>query len=108
MEKIYISEDIDSEIYLDGNLELLDFLVDKGNTIVLTDQNIFKNYTKELEGYQTIILEPGEQNKTLDTYQKIIRTLLKKNANRQTTLVGIGGGVISDLCGFVASTFMRG
>ena len=109
MEKInIIGNKKKSEVYLDGTFDLLDKLVNKENTIVLTDENILKLYSKDLDGFRKIVLQPGEQNKTLETYQKIINSLIEHQANRRTTLLAVGGGVICDLCGFVASTYMRG
>ena len=53
-------------------------------------------------------IKDGEQYKTLDTYQEIMTLLLQSGASRDVTLIALGGGVVGDICGFVASTFMRG
>ncbi len=57
---------------------------------------------------ETIIIPDGEQYKSLAQYEHIMTRLLELNAARDTTLVALGGGVIGDLCGFVASTYQRG
>lgn len=54
------------------------------------------------------MVEAGESHKTLDTAEKIYDKLLECNADRNTLLIGVGGGVITDLAGFIGSTFMRG
>lgn len=56
----------------------------------------------------TISIPDGEQYKSLAQYEHIMTRLLELNASRDTTLIALGGGVIGDLCGFVASTFQRG
>ena len=55
-----------------------------------------------------IILPDGEAFKNLETLNLIYDALLKNKANRQVTLMALGGGVIGDITGFAASTFMRG
>ena len=56
----------------------------------------------------TIILPDGEKNKNTDSLNTIYSELLKNKADRNTTLIALGGGVIGDLTGFAAATFMRG
>lgn len=55
-----------------------------------------------------ITLPDGEQYKTLEQYQVVMTRLLELNAARDITLIALGGGVIGDLCGFVAATYQRG
>ena len=55
-----------------------------------------------------IILPDGEVFKNFETLNLIYDTLLKNKANRQITLIALGGGVIGDITGFAAATFMRG
>jgi 3-dehydroquinate synthase len=55
-----------------------------------------------------IIIPSGESNKTLATTQEIWNTFVEENANRRSLLVNLGGGTITDIGGFAASTFMRG
>lgn len=56
----------------------------------------------------TIVVPDGEQYKNLQQFEAIMTQLLQQNAARDTTLIALGGGVIGDLCGFVAATFQRG
>ena len=56
----------------------------------------------------TYILEAQESNKTLQAIQKIWDFLLEKQATRNSVLVNIGGGIVCDIGGFCASTYMRG
>jgi len=55
-----------------------------------------------------IIISDGEQHKTLNEMELVISALLEKQHTRDTTLIALGGGVIGDLTGFVASVYQRG
>jgi len=54
------------------------------------------------------ILKPGEQFKIQLTADAIIEQLIEFQADRSTILIGVGGGVVTDLTGYVASIYMRG
>jgi len=58
--------------------------------------------------YDCIILDDGEQYKTLDSMTRIIDMLLEKRHDRRTTVIALGGGVIGDIGGFAASVYQRG
>ena len=55
-----------------------------------------------------IVLKPGEEHKIQATVDSMIEQLIRMEADRKTTLVGVGGGVITDITGYVASVYMRG
>ncbi|MGQ8365981.1 3-dehydroquinate synthase [Glaciecola sp. 1036] len=55
-----------------------------------------------------IIIEDGEQFKTLASFEYVLTKLLEMPAARDTTMLALGGGVIGDLCGFVAACYVRG
>ena len=55
-----------------------------------------------------LILPDGEQFKTMETLTLIFDALLKNKADRKTTLIALGGGVIGDITGFAAASYMRG
>ena len=57
---------------------------------------------------EVIEVADGERYKSLDSFEMIMTRLLEMNAARDTTLIALGGGVIGDLCGFVAATYQRG
>lgn len=75
---------------------------------IVTDSNIALHYLVKFPQYPVYIIEPGEASKTVAVYGKISRWLLDEGADRSSFLLGVGGGVVCDLTGFVASTFMRG
>lgn len=76
--------------------------------IVITDRSISTRYRRLINQYEHIIIGKGEKIKTLATVEQLHRELIERGANRQTFLLGIGGGIVTDITGFVASTFMRG
>lgn len=84
--------------------------------LVVTHPNIQKLYgakllaSLETAGYSvtTATIPSGEHSKSFDSYQQLIETLAKNHFTREDIVVAFGGGVISDLAGFVAATYMRG
>jgi 3-dehydroquinate synthase len=76
--------------------------------IVITDNNVDNLYRKQFPSEDIISIGTGESIKTLDTVRDIYHRLVEMNADRSTFIIGIGGGVVCDICGFAASTYMRG
>lgn len=97
-----------TKFYFDAQFSALEGLVDKDNTIIITDENIFKAHQKKFNGWSAIVLNPGEEFKVQTTVDEIIEQLIEFEADRKTFLVGIGGGVVTDLTGYVAAIYMRG
>ena len=97
-----------TDYYLDSGISQLKKLTDSDATILITDENVYNAHTKRFKGWNTIILNPGEEYKVQATVDSIIEKMIEMEADRKTTLVGVGGGVITDITGFVASVFMRG
>ena len=94
--------------YLDADFSYLEKLVDKDNTILILDDNIAWHHGDKLEAWKKIEIAPGEMHKNQQTVDHIIHELIKLGADRKTFLVGVGGGVITDITGYVASVYMRG
>ncbi|MFY8025962.1 MAG: 3-dehydroquinate synthase [Sediminibacterium sp.] len=94
--------------YFDAAFNLLEKIVSKEKAIIITDENLFQAYKRKLKGFNTIVLKPGEQFKVQQTVDVIIDQLILLGADRQTTLIGFGGGVITDITGYVAGIYMRG
>ena len=94
--------------YFDAQLEQLQKLVPAEQTIILTDDNIFARHKKKFKGWKTIVIKAGEAHKNQSTVDHIIEQLIETGADRKTTLIGIGGGVITDITGYVAGIFLRG
>lgn len=94
--------------YFDASFEYLEQLVSKDNTIILTDENIFAKNKKRFKGWKTIVIEAGEQYKNQTTVDDVISQMIGLGADRRTILVGVGGGVITDIAGYIAGIYMRG
>lgn len=93
-----------------GILPFVSQLADiSGPIAVITDSNVGKRYSESLGHVDAVIIvQPGQQNKTLATAQFICEELVEKGFDRSTTIIALGGSVISGLAGFVAATYMRG
>jgi 3-dehydroquinate synthase len=75
----------------------------------ITEQYCLYRILEELPESSIIInIEPGESRKNIDTCQFIWQSLLNNGADRQALVLNLGGGVIGDMGGFCASTYMRG
>ena len=94
--------------YHTGSCRDINKVISRENTVIITDENVFDYHQKKFAGYETIVLKPGEEFKIQTTADAIIRQLIDMQAGRDITLVGLGGGVITDLTGYVASVYLRG
>lgn len=83
-------------------------IVDQRTTVIITDENVYAAHTKRFKGWNSIVLKPGEEYKVQATVDTIIDQLIEMGADRKSTLVGVGGGVVTDITGYVASVYMRG
>jgi 3-dehydroquinate synthase len=79
-----------------------------GKTLLVTDTPVRKAYGPLFPPAEIIEIGTGEGNKTLETVAGIYEALIRCEADRSTFLVGIGGGIVCDLTGFAASTYLRG
>ncbi|MEM7330491.1 MAG: 3-dehydroquinate synthase [Chloroflexota bacterium] len=81
----------------------------KGPFVVITDETVAPLHAQKVAGATAVIQVPtGERYKTLDTIRFIYDELFKLGLDRKGTLVALGGGVVGDMVGFAAATFMRG
>lgn len=87
-----------------------------GKAVILTDENVAALFLELVEGSlgeagfttAAIVLEPGEGVKSLATASSLYSRLFDLKVRRRDAIIAMGGGVIGDLAGFVASTYMRG
>lgn len=96
------------DFVLDGKFASIGKMVDKANAIYITDENVYALHQKQFKGKPTIVIPAGEAHKQQATVDFIIEALLNFGANRQSFLIGVGGGVVTDMVGYVAGIFMRG
>jgi 3-dehydroquinate synthase len=106
--KIYPFSSKKVAYYFDAGFPYLEDLVDKDHTVIITDENIFKYQQKKFRGWKTIVIKAGEKFKVQATVDAIIEQLIRFETDRKSFLVGVGGGVITDITGYVASIYMRG
>ena len=80
--------------------------------LIVTDSNIPSEYysliKEKINVVDTLILSPGEDSKSFNSYLKIQEKLLEHNFSRKDIVIALGGGVIGDLVGFASSTYKRG
>jgi 3-dehydroquinate synthase len=109
MENITINTNSDSSRILIGErLKNLQQYVPAVRPIIITDVNVGKLYHLDTMAAEVIIIGTGEEIKTLATVQDIYTQLISCGADRSAFIVGIGGGIVCDIAGFVASTYLRG
>lgn len=94
--------------YFDADFAYLEQIVSKNNTILITDKNVFAAQSSKFTGWKTIVIEPGEQFKQQAAVDYIFEQLIALEADRKTFIVGVGGGVVTDIAGYAASVYMRG
>ena len=96
--------------------EQMEFHIHDKKICIITDSNVEKLYLNELINILTpncvkvisFSFEAGEESKNLDTVQRAYEFLIQNKINRQDFLIALGGGVVGDLTGFCAATYLRG
>ncbi len=94
--------------------KLKNIISEASKVFILTDENVAPFWLPEVAHWLhcdsaiDIVIKAGEQHKNLQTVQRIWKTLMKHHADRNALLINLGGGVITDLGGFAASTYKRG
>ncbi|MBT8091568.1 MAG: 3-dehydroquinate synthase [Gammaproteobacteria bacterium] len=98
---------------LDGHFDLTDH-VQGADCLVVSNDTVAPLYLERLlpslEGRQVahFSIADGEAYKTMATVQRVIDELVRTGANRDTTVIALGGGVVGDISGFAAACYMRG
>jgi len=77
-------------------------------TIIITDEHVKAHWGHLFGDRPCIVLPAGEESKSLETVGQVVEELVDLGADRGSFLLGVGGGVVCDLTGFIASVFMRG
>ena len=97
-----------SNILIGEKLQNLSLYLPKNKIVIISDFIVSKYYKKYFSKYQVIEIGIGEKIKTLETVAAIYEKLMAYEVDRSTFICGIGGGIVCDIAGFVASTYMRG
>ena len=105
-------------VFQDSGMEQLNRSIQEGkyaSLFILVDQNTKRDclphFLKKLQVSQVpevLVMEPGEEHKNLSTCQNLWEALSEKQGDRKSALINLGGGVVTDLGGFVAACFKRG
>lgn len=98
----------ETSYYFDADFTYLEQIVSKDHAIVITDENVFASHPEKFNGWKTIVIKAGEEYKQQATVDKIFQQLIAFEADRKTFIVGVGGGVVTDITGYAASVYMRG
>ena len=88
-------------------LSVSELLPSKG-VFIITDDNISSLYGNDFPPFPVISIPAGENSKRLSVIEKLASELLEMGAGRDSFILAIGGGVVCDLSGFLASVYMRG
>lgn len=98
------------EVYVGQVSSLTNFSMQ--SPIIVTDENVAKHHLEKirmmLPDANSIILPAGEGHKNLETISRLWKSFLENGLDRKSTVIAFGGGVIGDMTGFAASTYMRG
>ncbi len=78
-----------------------------GKALLVTQENIFKLCAEKFP-YEVAFIPDGETSKSLREAEKIYTRAIEAGLDRKSVVIALGGGVVGDLAGFVAATFMRG
>ncbi len=97
-----------SRLLVGERLENVSQYVPGGRTIIITDTIVGKLYADQFPDAPVIAMGVGESAKTLDTAAALYGDLIAREADRSAFVLGVGGGIVCDVTGFVASTYLRG
>ncbi|WP_219836540.1 3-dehydroquinate synthase [Paenibacillus sp. R14(2021)] len=110
---IYIGEGLLDEA---GRLFEKHGISKKSPLLVITDANVAERHLNHLESVLTasgfmhasVVIPAGESSKSLEQLEKLVGAALERGLDRKSAVVALGGGVVGDLAGFVAASYMRG
>lgn len=97
-----------SEIFIGSVADILSGVLPEGRVVVVSDAAIDRLYHSLLAPYECVLIGTGESSKTLQTVENVYRRFIELGVDRKTFVLGIGGGIVTDVAGFAASTYMRG
>lgn len=97
-----------SRIMANASVDTLPDLCKGRKVVVITDDNVQVLYGEQFDPYIVLAVRPGEGSKTLETASRLYEALLESEVDRSWFIVGFGGGVVCDIAGFTASTYLRG
>jgi 3-dehydroquinate synthase len=109
LEKIIITNsDSVSGIMVGARWEAVVKLLPEKGVVIITDVNVYNIYGKHFPVFPVLKIKPGEESKQLKVVEKLAKKLLDLGIDRSGFVLAIGGGVVCDVAGFLASIYMRG
>jgi 3-dehydroquinate synthase len=97
-----------TSFYFDTAFANIEKIAENSTTIFVTDDHIYKHHKRKFGKQKIVVLPAGEAHKQQATVDFLLGELIKLGADRKTLLVGVGGGVVTDITGYAASVYMRG
>ncbi len=99
----------DSRILVGETLSNAQEYIPRGaDPVIITDENLFRLHKDAFPKGRILTIGTGERIKTLATVETLLRELINLGCDRSSFILGVGGGIVCDIVGFVASVFMRG
>lgn len=109
LEKIVIKTGVSvSEIHVGASWNKVHELLPESGVAILTDYNVNRIYGSHFPDFPVYQVRPGEVSKKLEVVEMLAGKLMEAGIDRDGFILGIGGGVVCDLAGFLASIYMRG
>ena len=103
-----------NKVLIEGSFHKFDLPKKYDSILIITDDNVYKEQLDDFikcfnnEVIYEYIISSGEESKNLGIYEEIMKYCVQNNISRKSVVIALGGGVVGDLAGFVASTYMRG
>ena len=90
-------------------------LKEHNKALIISDNGVPLDITKKVKSFSkkyskvfSVVLTKGEQAKSIQNFQKILNFLAENNFDRTDIIIAVGGGVVGDISGYVASSYLRG
>lgn len=97
-----------SEILVGERWQNVSGLLPEKGVVIISDENVSKLYGNRFPEFPVFNIKPGEDSKNLAVVQNLAEKLLNAGLDRSGMILAIGGGVVCDIAGFLASIYMRG
>ncbi len=97
-----------SNIYVGEKWTNITRYIPHGEVVIITDDNVLRIYGHEFPEFPVLSVTPGESSKSLSVVENLAEDLMNQGIDRSGFILAIGGGVVCDIAGFLASIYMRG
>jgi 3-dehydroquinate synthase len=97
-----------TNIFVGVDISLNSEIIKNRNTVIISDSTVYNLYPEIFKNYHKIIIPQGENEKNLNRIEFILGKFIEYGIDKNSLVIGFGGGVICDIAGFAASIYMRG